>query len=85
MTTIANELDTNYLITMRYAVFIGKTANKYSAYVPELPGCITTAATIEEIELNIREAITFHLDGLREDGLPTPTPSAVVEYCELAD
>jgi len=69
---------------MRYAVVIEKTANNYSAYVPDLPGCVTTGATIEEIEHNIREAITFHLDGLREDDLPIPTPSAVVAYCELA-
>ncbi len=69
---------------MRYAVVIEKTENNYSAYVPDLPGCITTGATIEEIEVNIREVITFHLDGLREDGISIPNPSAVVEYCELA-
>lgn len=69
---------------MRYAVVIEEAEGNYSAYVPDLPGCVSTGASIEEIELNIREAIAFHLDGLREDGLPIPTPSTVVEYCELA-
>jgi predicted RNase H-like HicB family nuclease len=69
---------------MRYAVVIERADGNFSAYVPDLPGCVTTGATIEEIERNIREAIAFHLDGLREDGLPIPIPSAIVEYCELA-
>lgn len=69
---------------MRYAVVIEQAEGNYSAYVPDLPGCVTTGATINEIERNIREAIAFHLDGLREEGLPIPAPSTVVEYCELA-
>lgn len=69
---------------MRYAVVIERTENNFSAYVPDLPGCVTTGDTIDEVERNIREAIAFHLDGLREDGLPIPAPSTVVEYCELA-
>lgn len=69
---------------MRYAIIIEQAEGNYSAYVPDLPGCITTGATLDEIGRNIREAIEFHLDGLREDGLPIPTPSTVVEYCELA-
>ncbi|MEI7869877.1 MAG: type II toxin-antitoxin system HicB family antitoxin [Candidatus Methylumidiphilus sp.] len=69
---------------MRYAVVIEQAEGNYSAYVPDLPGCVTTGASIEEIEDNIQEAITFHLDGLREDGLPIPYPSTIVEYCELA-
>jgi len=69
---------------MRYAIIIEQAEGNYSAYVPDLPGCITTGASLEEIEQNICEAIAFHLDGLREDGLPIPTPSTVVEYCELA-
>ncbi len=68
---------------MRYAVIIEQAEGNYSAYVPDLPGCITTGTTIEEIEQNIREAIELHLEGLREDGLPIPVPSTVVEYCEL--
>jgi predicted RNase H-like HicB family nuclease len=69
---------------MRYAVVIEQAEGNYSAYVPDLPGCVTTGSSIAEVERNIREAIEFHLDGLREDGLPVPQPSALVEYCELA-
>jgi predicted RNase H-like HicB family nuclease len=69
---------------MRYAIVIEHAESNYSAYVPDLPGCVTTGQSVAEVELNIREAIEFHLDGLREDGLPVPKPSAVVEYCELA-
>ena len=69
---------------MRYAIIIEQSEGNYSAYVPDLPGCITTGASLEEIERNIREAIEFHLDGLREDGLPIPIPSTVVKYCDLA-
>ncbi len=67
---------------MRYAVVIEQADGNYSAYVPDLPGCIATGATIEEAEREIREAIRVHLDGLREDGLPIPQPSAVCEYVE---
>lgn len=69
---------------MRYAVVIERAEHNYSAYVPDLPGCISMGDTLEDIEMNIRDAIAFHLEGLREDGLPIPTPSTVVEYCELA-
>ena len=69
---------------MRYAIVIEKTQNNYSAYVPDLPGCIATGASLEEIEANIREAIEFHLDGMREDGTPPPQPSSHVEYIEVA-
>jgi len=68
---------------MRYAVIIEQAEGNYSAYVPDLPGCITTGDSLIEIEQNIREAIVFHIEGLREEGLPIPTPSTVVEYCEL--
>jgi len=57
---------------MRYAVVIEKAENSYSAYVPDLPGCIATGSTVEETEKLIREAIELHLEGLREDGLPIP-------------
>jgi predicted RNase H-like HicB family nuclease len=69
---------------MRYAVIIEQAENNYSAYVPDLPGCVTTGNSIGEIERNIREAIEFHIDGLREEGLAIPKPSTIVEYCELA-
>ncbi len=69
---------------MRYAIVIEKAENNYSAYVPDLPGCIAAGGTIEETEQLIREAIELHLVGLREDGLPIPQPSSQVEYVEVA-
>jgi len=69
---------------MRYAVVIEKATDNYSAYVPDLPGCVATGATIEEVEARIRKAIEFHLDGLREDGTPPPEPLSHVEYVEVA-
>ena len=68
---------------MRYAVVIEKASSNYSAYVPDLPGCIATGATVAETEAKIREAIEFHLEGLREDGLPIPSPSSQVEYVDV--
>lgn len=67
---------------MRYAVLIEKATNNYSAYVPDLPGCVATGATIEETEQQIQEAIAFHLDGLREEGLPIPEATTRCEYVE---
>jgi predicted RNase H-like HicB family nuclease len=67
---------------MRYAIIIEKAESNYSAYVPDLPGCITTGKTLEEIEENMKEAIQFHLDGLREEGLPIPEPVTYCEYIE---
>jgi predicted RNase H-like HicB family nuclease len=68
---------------MRYAIVIEKAGSNYSAYVPDLPGCIATGLTVEETEAQIREAIEFHLEGMREDGLPTPEPSSQVEYVDI--
>ncbi len=68
---------------MRYAIVIEKATSNYSAYVPDLPGCVATGQTIEETEQQIREAIEFHLQGLREDGLPVPSPQSQVEYVEV--
>jgi predicted RNase H-like HicB family nuclease len=83
---------------MRYAVVIEKAqgnysayvpdlqpgrSGNYSAYVPDLPGCIATGATVAEVEAEIREAIAFHVEGLREDGLPVLAPSSQVEYVEV--
>jgi len=62
---------------MRYAVVIEKALDNYSAYVPDLPGCIATGATIAEVEQELREAIRFHIEGLEQDGLPIPPSSAV--------
>ena len=64
---------------MRYAIVIEQAEGNYSAYVPDLPGCVATGASIAEVESEMREAIAFHLDGMREDGLPIPQPSSKVE------
>ena len=63
---------------MRYAIVIEKAEGNYSAYVPDLPGCVSTGGTVEETEKSIREAIAFHLDGMREDGTPIPPASSRV-------
>jgi len=67
----------------RYAVIIEKTATGFGAYVPDLPGCVSTGRTVEETQQNIREAIEFHLDGMREDGSPIPEATTVAAYIEL--
>ena len=69
---------------MRYAIVIERANGNFSAYVPDLPGCVATGETEEEAEVHIREAIAFHLDGLREDGEPIPQPSSIVDYVELS-
>lgn len=65
---------------MKYAVVIEKAGSNFSAYVPDLPGCIATGKSTEEIEVRIREAIEFHLEGMREEGEEIPDPSSSVEY-----
>ncbi|MBK9612192.1 type II toxin-antitoxin system HicB family antitoxin [Candidatus Amarobacter glycogenicus] len=65
---------------MRYAVVIEKAPGNYSAYVPDLPGCVAVGDSLAEVELAIREAIRFHIEGLKEDGLAVPPPSAMAEY-----
>ena len=61
---------------MKYTVVIEKSPNNYAAYVPDLPGCVTTASTREEVLKEIRDAIEFHIEGMREDGDPIPEPQA---------
>jgi predicted RNase H-like HicB family nuclease len=68
---------------MRYAVVIENAGNNYGAYVPDLPGCVATGATVEEVKTMIREAIDFHIDGMLEDGLPIPRPTSQAEYVEI--
>jgi predicted RNase H-like HicB family nuclease len=68
---------------MRYAVVIEKSESGFGAYVPDLPGCVAVAETLAETEQLIREAIEFHLDGLREDGIHAPEPSAKAQYVEV--
>ncbi|MHC4441291.1 MAG: type II toxin-antitoxin system HicB family antitoxin [Planctomycetota bacterium] len=67
---------------MRYAIVIEKANGNYSAYVPDLPGCVATGNTVEEAEKEIRHAIKFHIEGLREDKLPIPEPSTICDYVE---
>ncbi|MFO1421635.1 MAG: type II toxin-antitoxin system HicB family antitoxin [Candidatus Competibacteraceae bacterium] len=69
---------------MRYAVVIEKAERNYAAYVPDLPGCVATGQTLEEIATQIQEAIQLHLRGMRKDGLPIPEPSSQLEYIEVA-
>ena len=69
---------------MRYAIVIEKAEGNFSAYVPDLPGCVATGATVEEVESQMREAIEFHLNGMREDGIPIPPPASRVEYVDIA-
>ena len=71
-------------LPMRYAIVIENAGPNFSAYVPDLPGCVATGATVEEAECEIREAIEFHLEGLREDGSPIPPPSSAVRYVDIA-
>jgi predicted RNase H-like HicB family nuclease len=67
---------------MRYAIVIEKAKANYSAYVPDLPGCIATGPSVDAVEHEIRDAIRFHIEGLKADGLPIPEPSAISEYVE---
>lgn len=69
---------------MKYAIVIEKAEGNFSAYAPDLPGCIATGNSIEEIEAQMQDAIRFHIEGLREDGLVIPEPSSRVEYVHVA-
>jgi predicted RNase H-like HicB family nuclease len=71
------------VVKMRYAIVIEKADSNYSAYVPDLPGCVATGATPLEAEELLREAIALHLAGLREDRLPIPEPSSRVDYMDI--
>jgi predicted RNase H-like HicB family nuclease len=67
---------------MRYAIVIEKANGNYSAYVPDLPGCIATGDSVAQVEAEIRDAIRFHIQGLKEDGLPVPQPTSIADYVE---
>lgn len=68
---------------MRYAVIIEQAGDGFSAYVPDLPGCVAAGTTVAEVEGLIREAVEFHIDGMREDGLTIPPPTVRVEYVDV--
>ena len=69
---------------MRYVMIIEKGERNYSAYLPDLPGCVATGRTIEEVKRRMREAVELHLRGMREDGVPVLEPTSLVEYVEAA-
>lgn len=71
-------------MNMRYAVVIERANENFSAYIPDLPGCVSTGDTVEETEANIREAIALHLQGMHEDGITIPEPTSVVDYVTVA-
>ena len=68
----------------KYLIVIEETDGGFSAYSPDVPGCVSTGATRADVERNMQEAIAFHLDGLREDGQPVPRPSTSAAYVEVA-
>ncbi len=67
----------------RYLIVIEQAGSGYSGYSPDFPGCVSTGKTRDEVEKNMREAIEFHIDGLREEGFPVPEPQASSSYIEL--
>jgi predicted RNase H-like HicB family nuclease len=70
-------------IMTRFAVVFEKAESNWAAYVPDLPGCITTGSTLQETKRNIREAIELHLEAMLEAGEPIPTPTSDVDFVEL--
>jgi predicted RNase H-like HicB family nuclease len=68
----------------RYLIVIENAGSNYSAYSPDLPGCATTGSTVEQTKKNMEGAIEFHLEGLREEGLPVPQPSSIAGYVEVS-
>lgn len=69
---------------MKYTIVIEKATNNYAAYAPDLPGCVTTADTRDEVIVLMREAIEFHLEGLRRDGDPVPPPQTTAAQVDVA-
>jgi predicted RNase H-like HicB family nuclease len=67
----------------KYLVIVEETETGYSAFSPDLPGCVATGKTRDEVEQSMRDAIQFHLDGMREDGDPIPVPHSYSTYCEV--
>jgi predicted RNase H-like HicB family nuclease len=67
----------------KYLVVFERVGDNYSAYSPDVPGCIATGGTRDEVEKNIREAISFHIEGLMHDGLPLPEQVSFTEYVEV--
>ena len=68
----------------RYLVIIEESATGFSAFLPDLPGCIATGATRDEVQNAMQEGVEFHLEGLRESGEPVPPPRSTATYVEVA-
>ena len=68
---------------MKYAILIEKGSHNYSAYIPDVPGCVATGTTLEEVKQQIQEALEFHLEGLIEDGEPIPEPTTFCDYVKV--
>jgi predicted RNase H-like HicB family nuclease len=68
----------------RYLIIIEKTSTGFSAYSPDLPGCVATGGTRQEVQSEMHDAIAFHIEGMREEGLPVPSPASSAEYVEVA-
>jgi len=68
----------------KYLIIVEETSTGYSAYSPDLPGCGSTGSTRDEVEKNIREAIEFHIDGLKQEGFPVPEPNSYSSYIDVA-
>lgn len=71
-------------MSVRYAIVIEQAQGNFSAYVPDLPGCVTTGASVAEVEQAMRDAIALHLDGMKQDGVRVPPPTSRVNYVEVA-
>jgi predicted RNase H-like HicB family nuclease len=69
---------------MKYLIVVEKSETGYSAYSPDIPGCVSTGATLAETEKNMKEAIEFHLEGLKAEGYPVPVPATQSAYVEVA-
>ena len=76
-------LEAGRIEAMKYLIVIEQTSSGYSAYSPDLPGCVATAGTKEEIQREMKDAIAFHLDGLREEGLAIPEPHSSSSYVDI--
>lgn len=70
---------------MKYVIVIDKTASGYSSWSPDLPGCVATGDSSESTQKMMQEAIQFHIDGMREEGMEIPQPSGMLAYVEVAD
>jgi predicted RNase H-like HicB family nuclease len=68
---------------MRYAIIIEKGENNYSAYAPDVPGCVATGNTLKEVQQQMKEALEFHFEGMRLDGDPVPPPTSLCRYVDV--